>query len=54
VGFRANKKPEVFESEVKPSKETHPNYDFIHGPFESIEKAKKYLSAFGGLACGDG
>lgn len=54
MGFKINKKPEIFESEAKPSKETHPQYDFIHGPFESIEKAQKYLCALGGLACGDG
>ena len=54
MGFKAKEKPEVFESDVKPSKETHPQYDFIHGPFESVDKAQKYVSAFGGLACGDG
>jgi hypothetical protein len=54
VCFKANKKPEIFESEVKPSKETHRNYDFIHGLFDSVEMVQKYVSAFGGLACGDG
>jgi hypothetical protein len=54
VGFKANEKPEVFESDIKPSKETYPQYDFVHGPFESVDKAQKYVSAFGSLACGDG
>ncbi len=54
IGFKANKKPEIFESETKPVKETHSQYDFIYGPFESVEKAQKYLIATGGLACGDG
>ena len=46
VGFKSNEKPEIYESEVKQSKETHLEYDFIHGPFESVEKAQKYVSAF--------
>lgn len=54
VGFKENKKQEIFDSETKPTKETHPQYDFIYGPFESVEKAQKYLIATGGLACGDG
>ena len=54
VGFKENKKPEIFDSVTKPTKETHPQYDFIYGPFESNEKAQKYINATGGLACGDG
>ena len=54
IGFKENRKPEIFESETKSVKETHPQYDFIHGPFESTDKAQKYMNAMGGLACGDG
>jgi len=54
IGFKANKKPEIFESATKPTKETYPQYDFIYGPFESNAKAQQYLKAMGGLACGDG
>lgn len=35
VGLRENVKPTVFESEKEPSKETHPQYDVIFGPFKS-------------------
>ncbi|MFC1486391.1 hypothetical protein ACFLRN_01710 [Thermoproteota archaeon] len=54
IGFKENRKPEIFESETKLVKETHPQYDFIHGPFDSTDKAQKYMNAMGGLACGDG
>ena len=54
IGFKANKKPEIFKSEIKIVKETHTQYDFINGPFESLAKAQKYINAIGGLACGDG
>ena len=54
LGFTANKKPEILEYETKPTKETHPQYDFIYGPFESTKKAQKYIQAMGGVACGDG
>jgi hypothetical protein len=45
---------EILESDTKPTKETHPQYDFVYGPFESAEKAQKYINATGGLACDDG
>jgi hypothetical protein len=51
IGFKENKKLEIFDSETKPTKETHPQSDFIYGPFESAEKAQKYIIATGGLAC---
>ena len=54
IGFKENKKPEIFKTEAKAVKETRTEYDFIHGPFESAEKAHKYVNALGGLVCGDG
>jgi hypothetical protein len=54
IGFKEDKKPEIFESATKPTKETHPQYDFVYGPFESTEKAQNYINATCGLACGDG
>jgi len=54
VGFKENKKPAIFESETKPTKETHPQYDFTYGPFKSTEEAQTYISAMNGLACSDG
>ena len=54
VGFKENKKPEIFEAETRPTKITHPQYDFAHGPFKSIEDAQVYIKSMKGLACGDG
>ena len=53
IGFKENSIPNIFESEITPNKETHPLYDFIHGPFKSKEDAVKYVKATTGLACGD-
>ena len=54
IGFQKNKNPEILESETKPTKETHPQYDFIYGPFKSTTEAQQYIRATGDLACGDG
>jgi len=54
VGLKEKTKPAIFEPEVEPSKETHPQFDIIYGPFKSREDAEKYLNAMGELACGDG
>jgi len=54
VGLKENVKPQIFESETQPTKETHPQYDVTYGPFKSIEAAQKYVNAMGELACGDG
>jgi len=45
-------KPEIFDSETEPTKETHPQYDFTYGPFKTLEDAQKYIKAMGELACG--
>jgi len=54
IGFKENKKPEIFKTETRPTKLTHPQYDFAHGPFKSIEAAQAYINSLKGLACGDG
>ena len=54
VGLKEKAKPTIFESEIKPSKETHPKHDIIYGPFKSREDAERYVNAMGELACGDG
>ena len=54
IGFKEKKTPRIFTSKTKPTQITHPEYNFIHGPFETKENAKKYINAMGGLACGDG
>lgn len=54
VGLKANVKPEVFEAEAEPTKETHPQYDIIYGPFASADAVQKYVDAMGELACGEG
>jgi hypothetical protein len=47
VGIKEDAKPAVFESEKKPSKEAHPQYDVIFGPFKKREDAEKYVNAMG-------
>ena len=48
-------KPQVFESEKEPTKETHPQYNVIFGPFKSKEDAQRYVNAMDqGVACGEG
>ncbi|MCW4007197.1 MAG: hypothetical protein NWF09_00685 [Candidatus Bathyarchaeota archaeon] len=54
VGIKEKAKPEIFKSETSPTKESHPQYDFVYGPFKTIEDAQKYVEAMSGLACGDG
>jgi len=54
IGFKQTAKPEVFESETPPTKESHPQYDFTYGPFKTKEDAQQYIKAMYGLACGEG
>ncbi len=54
IGLREKEEPTIVESETKPKKETHPQYDLIYGPFKSKEDAERYVNAMGELACGDG
>ena len=54
IGFKEKKNPRIFTSKNKPTQITNPEYDFIHGPFDTKESAQKYITAMGGLACGDG
>jgi len=55
VGLKKSTKPAVFESEKEPSKQTHPQYDIIFGPFKSREDAEKYVAAMDrGVACSEG
>jgi hypothetical protein len=54
IGFKENKRPELIESDTKPTKDTHPQYDFIYGPFKTKQDASAYVKAMTGLACGEG
>jgi hypothetical protein len=54
LGFKENKRPELIESDVMPTKETHPQYDFVYGPFKTREEASRYVKSMTGLACGEG
>ncbi len=55
VGVKEKTKPEIFEAETTPTKETHPQYDFTVGPFKTAENAKRYVGAMGqGVACSEG
>ena len=54
VGLKEKAKPEIFESEIEPTKETHSKYDIIYGPYKTIKDAEKYVNAMGNLVCGDG
>ncbi len=50
VGLKEKVKPEIFESETEPTKETHPKYDIIYGPFKTIKDAENYVNAMGGFS----
>ena len=55
VGLKEKAQPTIFESDYKPSKETHPQFDIIYGPFKSKEESEKYIKAMDcGVACGEG
>jgi hypothetical protein len=54
IGFKENKRPELLESDTVPTRENHPQYDFIYGPFKTKEDASKYVKAMTGLACSEG
>ena len=54
LGFKEGKRPEIILSDVVPTKESRPQYDFVYGPFKSVEEASAYVKAMTGLACGDG
>ena len=54
IVFKENKRPELIETDAKPTKETHPQYDFVYGPFKTKEEASKYVKAMTGLSCGEG
>ncbi len=55
VGLKENAKPEIFEADKEPTKETHPKYDIIYGPFKTIKDAEDYVKAMDrGVACGEG
>ena len=41
VGLKEKSKPTVFDSEIEPNKETHPQYEIIYGPFKNKEKTLK-------------
>lgn len=53
IGMKEKAKPEIFEAETAPTKESHPQYDFVYGQFKTFEDAQRYVNAIGGLACGD-
>lgn len=55
VGLKERSRSALFESNVEPTKETHPQYDIIYGPFKSREDAERYIRAMdAGVACGEG
>ncbi len=54
IGLKEKAKAEVIESETAPTKYSHPQYDFIYGPFKTKEEAHRYIKAMGELACGEG
>jgi hypothetical protein len=55
VGLKERDQPTIFESEKEPTKEMHPQYEIIYGPFKSREDAEKYVKAMEcGVACSEG
>jgi len=55
IGLKAKVKPAIFESDKEPTKDTHPLYDVIYGPFKNVEDAEKFVAAMDqGVACSEG
>lgn len=54
VGPKEKAKPEIFESDTEPTKDTHPKYRIIYGPFKTAKDAEDYVNAMRNLTCGDG
>jgi hypothetical protein len=54
IWMKEKVKSEIFGFQTAPTKESHPQYDFIYGPFKTFEDAQRYVDAMGELACGDG
>jgi hypothetical protein len=55
IGLKEKAQSIIFESEKKPNKETHPQYDIIYGPFKSRQDAERYVAAMDrGVACSEG
>jgi hypothetical protein len=54
LGMKEKARPQIFESEAEPTKETRPQYDFTYGAFKTTDDAKQYVKAMTGLACGEG
>jgi hypothetical protein len=54
LGFKAGKRPEIINSDIQPTTESHPQYDFFYGPFQTVNEASAYVKAMTGLACGEG
>jgi hypothetical protein len=51
TGLKEKTKPEIFEVEDKPTKETYLRYNIIYGLLKSKEDAERYIKAMGDLAC---
>ncbi len=54
VGMKEKCAPKIFESD-NPTKEAHPEFDIIFGPFKTREDAERYVKATDqGVACSEG
>ena len=55
IGLKEKVKPAIFESEKEPTKETHPSFDVVYGPFKNREDAERFVNAMDqGVACSEG
>jgi hypothetical protein len=55
VGLKEKTKPAIFESEIEPTRVTHPQFDIIYGSFKSREDAQTFVNDMNqGVACGEG
>lgn len=55
VGLKEKAASEIFESDIEPNRQTHPQYDIIFGPFKNRDDAEKYIAAMNqGVACSEG
>ena len=45
LGLKKNREFEIFESDKTPTKESHPQFDSIEGPFNSSDEAENFKIA---------
>jgi hypothetical protein len=53
-GFKEGRRTEIIHLDTQPTKKSHPQCDFVYGPFKMEKDASDYVKAMTGLAFGNG